>query len=109
MSPEALKALRKELGCTARDLGATIGVDQETVLAWERGDLFPTKRYVDAMLDLQRRGPSAILKKPKKKSSPMELLAEPAMWQLFRKLLQHEELRREVLRLAERYDDPSGD
>lgn len=109
MSPDALKALRKELGCTARDLGATIGVDQETVLAWERGDLFPTKRHVDALMDLKRRGPSAILKAPKKKGSPMELLAEPGFWLLIRKLLHHEELRREVLRLADRYEDPSGD
>ncbi len=109
MSPEALKALRKELGCTARDLGATIGVDQETVLAWERGELFPTKRYVEALLDLKRRGPSAVVRAPKKKSAPMELLTEPAFWLLVRKLLHHEELRREALRLAERYEDPSED
>ena len=33
MSPEAIKALRKELACTARELATSIGTDQATVLA----------------------------------------------------------------------------
>src|SRR5262250_1684837 len=45
MSPEDIKALRQELGCTARELATALGIEQETVLSWERAELFPTKRY----------------------------------------------------------------
>lgn len=59
MDPEAIKALRQELDCTATELGAAIGVEQATVLAWERGDLFPTRRYVEAMAALAKQGAQA--------------------------------------------------
>ncbi|NUP05077.1 MAG: helix-turn-helix transcriptional regulator [Polyangiaceae bacterium] len=107
MTPDELKALRRELGCTARDLATTIGVDQDTLVAWEKGELFPTKRYVDLLEDLRKRGPSAVVKKPKKGGSPMELLADPGLWLLVRKLIAHDTLRKEVARLAERYPDPA--
>ena len=106
MSPDDLKALRRELGCTARDLATTLGVDQELVVAWESGEMFPTKRHVEELEELRKRGPSGILKKPKKGASVMELLADPAMWSAVRKMLAHAELRKEVMRLAERYPDP---
>lgn len=106
MTPDELKALRKELGCTARDLATTIGVDQETVMAWEKGDLFPTKRSVELLEDLRKKGPSAILKKPRKGASVMDLLGDPALWGIVRKLLVHDDLRKEVARLADRFSDP---
>jgi transcriptional regulator with XRE-family HTH domain len=112
MSPADLKALRQELRCTARELAAALGLEQETVLSWERGDLFPTKRFVDKMSQLRARGPDAIPRRAKgqaKKAagSPLELLASPEVWLLVRKLLAHEELRAAVSKLAEAYPDPA--
>ena len=77
MSPEELKTLRKELSCTAKELAAALDLEQATVLAWERGELFPTKRHCDAMESLRRRGPSAIPKKRRKSApaSPLHALA----------------------------------
>jgi transcriptional regulator with XRE-family HTH domain len=112
MSPEDLKALRQELGCTARDLATALGVEQETVLAWERADLFPTKRLVVAMEELRRKGPAAIPKKRRKSApstSPLHALADPDLWRLVRKLLAHPELRTAALALAAPYPDPADE
>src|SRR6186713_3548357 len=108
MSPEDIKALRQELGCTARELAAALDLEQETVLAWERGDLFPTKRFVVLMEELRRKGPSAVPRKRRgkgEKASPMHQLADAELWRLFRKLLAHPELRAAAQRLAESYPD----
>ena len=59
MTPDDIKALRKELSCTAKELAQALGIDQATVLAWEKGDLFPTKPFVDKMNALRAKGPSA--------------------------------------------------
>jgi transcriptional regulator with XRE-family HTH domain len=110
MAPEEIKRLREELGCTARELATALGLEQETVLAWERAELFPTKRYVAKMEELRRKGPSAIPRKPKRAAaaaSPMAVLSDPETWRLVRKLVAHAELRREVARLAEAYPDPA--
>mgnify|MGYP002140346735 CR=1 FL=1 len=56
MTPEEIKALRQELGCTARELSAALGIEQETVLAWEKAELFPTKRLVGKMEELRKLG-----------------------------------------------------
>jgi len=113
MEAGEIKALREELGCTARELAGALGVEQETVLAWERGDMFPTKRFVGLMEELRRKGPGAIPKTPKKKrgtpASPLHALADPELWRLFRKLLGHAELRAAALKLAESYPDPAED
>ena len=53
MTPEEIKALRQELSCTARELAGALDLEQDTVLAWEKGEQFPTKRYVDSMEDLR--------------------------------------------------------
>ena len=66
MSPDDIKALRRELSCTARELAAALSLDQETVLAWERGELFPTKRYVERMEEVRKRGAAAVPRKRKK-------------------------------------------
>ncbi len=110
MSPDDVKALRKTLACTARELGATLQLPQETIVAWERGELFPTKRHVDAMRALEQRGPSAIVRTSKRSEAkpPLALLAEPGVWALFRKILAHPELRAQVERLANDFDDPAA-
>lgn len=112
MSPDEIKALRKELGCTARELATALGIEQQTVLAWEREELFPTKHFCEAMADLRKKGPSAIPKKPRKKAAPMTpmaALADPETWRLVRKLIAHAELRAAVEKMAEAYDDPADD
>lgn len=109
MAPEDIKKLREGLSCTARELAGALGIDQETVLAWERGDLFPTKRFVGMMEELGRKGPAAIPRKKKKSAAapPLHVLADPDLWRLFRKLLVHPELRTAVLKQAETYTDPA--
>ena len=108
MSPEDIKALRKELACTAKDLAAALEIDQATVFAWERGDLFPTKKHVDKMEELRAKGPGAIPKKSKGES-PMKALNDPLVWGLIRKIAAHKKLRDEVAKLAAGYPDPADD
>jgi transcriptional regulator with XRE-family HTH domain len=111
MSPDDIKALRRELSCTARELAAALSLDQETVLAWERGELFPTKRYVEMMEELRKRGAAAIPRKRKKGAAvtPMAALADPGLWLLVRKIVGHPELRSAVEKLAESYGDPADE
>jgi DNA-binding transcriptional regulator YiaG len=108
VTPEEIKALRQELSCTARELATALDIGQDVVLAWERAELFPTKRHVDQMAELRKKGPSAI---PRKKrgapASPMHALADPDLWRLVRKLIAHPPLRAAVTKLAEPYDDPA--
>jgi transcriptional regulator with XRE-family HTH domain len=109
VTPDEIKDLRKELSCTAKELAASIGTDQATVLAWEKADLFPTKADVGRMRDLRAKGPGAVVRKAKASTDPAKALADPAMWLLLRKLLVHKKLRDEVTKLAEGYPDPAGD
>jgi len=106
MAPEEVKALRKALGCSARDLGAALEVPAETILAWEKGELFPTKQYVEKLEALRAQGPGAVGKRRKADRSPIELLEDPEVWSLFRKLLTNRDLRAEVLKLAAKFPDP---
>ncbi len=106
MSPEELKALRKELSCTAKELAAALDLEQSTVLAWEKGELFPTKQYVDAMEALRAKGPGAIPRKSKG-DNPVKALADPQVWELLRKIAAHKKLRDEVAKLAAKYSDPA--
>lgn len=106
MTPDEIKALRKDLACTAKELAQALGIEQSTVLAWEKGDLFPTKAFVDKMAALRARGPVAIPKKAKG-AEPMKVLADPALWELVRKIVAHKKLRDEVLKLAAPYPDPA--
>jgi transcriptional regulator with XRE-family HTH domain len=109
VSPDAIKALRKELGCTAKELAATLGIDQKEVLAWERADLFPTKAFVDKMEALRAKGPGAVARKAKGAVDPVKVLADPQLWELLRKLAAHKRLRDEVAKLAAAYSDPAED
>jgi len=108
VSPDELKALRKELSCTAKELAAALDLEQSTVLAWERGELFPTKQYIDAMEALRARGPGAIPRKSKG-DNPVKALADPQTWELLRKIAAHKKLRDEVAKLAAKYSDPAED
>jgi transcriptional regulator with XRE-family HTH domain len=105
-----VRAVRKELGCTARELATALGVEPEVVTAWEQGEAFPTKQWVERLEKLRAAGPSSVAKRPRKGQSktPMDRLADPTTWSLVRKLLHHPDLFAEVARLAERYDDPAA-
>ena len=115
MAPDDIKALRQQLQCTAKELAGALGIEQATVMAWERADLFPTKAYVDRMNALRAKGPGAIVRKGNKtaaaKASPggdaMRALADPRLWELVRKLSAHTKLREQVLQMAESYPDPA--
>ena len=114
MEADQIKALRQELGCTAKELAAALGIEHETVVAWEQGEQFPTKRFVGMMEELRRKGASAIPKAPKRRraaaaaaATPMQVLADPELWRLVRKLCAHAELRAAALKLAEGYPDPA--
>ena len=110
MTPEEIKALRAELKCTARELAGALSLEQSTVMSWESGELFPTKKYVDAMAVLRAKGPSAIPKKAKgAQPSPFRVLGDPGLWEIVRKLVAHKKLRDEVTKLASSYPDPADD
>ena len=108
VTPDELKALRKDLACTAKELALALGLDQSTVLSWEKGDLFPTKPYIDKMNALRAKGPGAIPRKSKG-ADPIKALTDPALWELLRKLAAHKKLRDEVLKIAAAYKDPAAD
>jgi transcriptional regulator with XRE-family HTH domain len=108
VTPDEIKALRKDLSCTAKELAQALGTDQATVLSWEKGELFPTKAWVDKMAQLRARGPASIPKKAKG-AEPMKVLADPALWELVRKLVANKKLRDDVVKLAAAYPDPAAD
>lgn len=117
MTGDDIKALRRALDLSAKKLAEALGVDQATVLAWEREELFPTKRHAEAMSALAARAatePDApALEATSKRREPDRLIAQaltdPEVWALFRKLLAHPTLRAEALSLAKKYDDPAND
>ncbi len=106
VTPDEIKALRKELSCTAKELGAALELEQSEVLAWEKGERFPTKQYVDKMAALRAKGPGAVPKKSKG-ADPIKVLADPLVWELLRKIAAHKKLRDEVAKLAAGYPDPA--
>jgi len=106
VTPDEIKALRAELKCTAKELAGALDLDQATVMAWEKGELFPTKRYVDEMNALRAKGPSAIPRKSKG-TNPVLALKDPQVWELLRKIAAHKKLRDEVAKLAAKYADPA--
>jgi transcriptional regulator with XRE-family HTH domain len=109
VKPDELKALRKELSCTAKELAGALGLEQSTVLAWEKGDLFPTKQFIDKMETFRAKGPSSIPRKSKSaNASNVALqLKDPLVWELVRKIAAHKKLRDEVAKLATSYADPA--
>jgi transcriptional regulator with XRE-family HTH domain len=110
VQPEEIQKLRKELACTAREFATALGVDPKDVTAWEAGELFPTKRHVTAMAALRERGPTAIVRAPRGKAAAktgQQRLADPSLWRLVRKLIEHPALFDEASKLAEKYSDPA--
>jgi transcriptional regulator with XRE-family HTH domain len=108
VTPDELKALRTELKCTAKELAVALDLEQSTVMAWEKGELFPTKQYIDKMNALRAKGPSSIPRKSKG-GNPIVTMKEPIVWELFRKLAAHKKLRDEVAKMAEKYPDPADE
>jgi transcriptional regulator with XRE-family HTH domain len=105
MQPEDVKRIRDALGCSMGDLAAAVGVDVRTLLAWEAGDQFPTKRHADRLAALEKQGPSAIKRtRSKKVPTGSDLFADPRFWTVVRKLAVHPELFSEVEKLSETYD-----
>jgi transcriptional regulator with XRE-family HTH domain len=106
VTPDDIKVLRKELGCTARDLATTLGIEQKEVLAWESGELFPTKRFVEQMKALRQKGPSAVLKTAKGKAvAPTDRVSDPAFWAVVKKLMLYPALYDQVSKLAEQFGE----
>lgn len=111
MLPEDIKQLRETLGCTARELAETLKIEQKTVLAWEDGELFPTKRHVSMMERLAKQGPKGIVRKPrgKKRAKDMARLADPKLWEVVRKLIAYPDLFNRVVDIAADLPDPGDD
>jgi transcriptional regulator with XRE-family HTH domain len=110
VEPDAIQKLRKELACTARELATALGVDPKEVSAWEAGELFPTKRYVAAMEALRAKGPSAIVRAPRGKAAQktgQQRLADPALWRIVRKLVEHPAFFDQVDKLSASFADPA--
>jgi transcriptional regulator with XRE-family HTH domain len=113
VTPDEIRALRKQLKCTMQELAAALEVEAQTVIAWEDGAMFPTKRFVEKMRALGEKGPGAVPRLGRRRASaavaatPMQALADPELWRLLRKLIAHSELRRKVDELAAGYDDPA--
>jgi DNA-binding transcriptional regulator YiaG len=107
MSPEELKQLRQELGCSLGELSASVEVDVKTLLAWESGDLFPTKKHVDRLLALKQAGQSAVVRRVKrgKPASGLDALDDPRLWAIVKKLASFPEFLSEVEKLASRYGE----
>ncbi|MBN2197530.1 MAG: helix-turn-helix domain-containing protein [Polyangiaceae bacterium] len=112
MKPEEIRALREALHCSATQLGETLGVGAETVRAWERAELFPTKRWVAAMARLFAEGPAAVHRKRRRtcraETDPVGIavLARPEVQEIVRKLGMYPELMDQVQELASTYEDP---
>ena len=114
VSPEEIKQLRKDLNLSARELATSIKAETEDVWAWETGERFPTKRFVTRMLALRKAGAPkktpADVREPKapakpaaaRTSDPVSLarLADPELWTLVRKLVQHPTLFESVAALG---------
>ncbi len=104
MTPDEIKLARAALKCTAKELAAALELEAATVMAWERGDEFPTKKFVDRVRKLVEAGPGAIPRKAKG-ADPLDALRDPEVWLLIRKLLANPKLRAEVSKLADKYDE----
>jgi DNA-binding XRE family transcriptional regulator len=108
VTPEQIKELRKTLACSASELAKALEVEARTVVLWESGEEFPTKKHVELMQELGEKGPSAILRKPKGKItgvSGMDRLDDPKLWHIVRKLLVHPQFFEQVVKIADDYPD----
>jgi transcriptional regulator with XRE-family HTH domain len=104
MQAEDVKRLRESLGCSVGELAASVGVDVKTVLGWESGDLFPTKRHADRLKALERQGPSAVKRKSKAPATGADLLSDPRFWKVVQKLATNSDFFSKVEKLSETYE-----
>jgi transcriptional regulator with XRE-family HTH domain len=104
MTPDEIKKARLALKCTAKELAAALDVEASTVMAWERGEMFPTKQYVEKMQEFVAAGPAAIPKKAKG-ADPLDALRDADVWALIRKIVAHPKLRAEIQKIADKYED----
>jgi DNA-binding XRE family transcriptional regulator len=101
MGPEDIKKLRDELGCSLGELSTFVGVDTKTLIEWEAGDLFPTKRHVAKLEAARKAGPEAVRrKKPASVPTGLAALSEPRLWALVNKLVTDPAFFAEVEKLA---------
>lgn len=105
MSPEEIRALRKDLALTQRQLADALKVDVDAVREWEKEEAFPTRANCEAMETLRANPPP---KTPKNAATPMQVLSDPSFFTLVRKLIAHPKLRAEVDRLSAEYPDPAS-
>ncbi|HEX4337411.1 MAG TPA: XRE family transcriptional regulator [Polyangiaceae bacterium] len=103
MSPDEIKKLRDDLGCSLGELATFVGVDVKTVIEWEAGDLFPTKRHVVNLEAARKAGPEAI-RRPKAVAAPngLDALSDPRLWAIVQKLVTDPTFFAEVEKLAAR-------
>jgi transcriptional regulator with XRE-family HTH domain len=101
MGPEDIKKMRDELGFSLGELAEAAGVDVRTILAWEAGDLFPTKKHVSKLEAARRAGPSA---ERRSKAAPppkgLDVLSDPRLWAIVAKLASDPKFFAEVEKLA---------
>ncbi|HEX4476472.1 MAG TPA: helix-turn-helix domain-containing protein [Polyangiaceae bacterium] len=107
MVPDDIKRLRDELSLSLGELADAVGTDVRTVLAWESGDLFPTKRHSVRLVALREAGPQPKPKKKPRAPAP-DPLADPRLWAVVRKLVAHPDFLDRAEQLAVEYEDPAG-
>jgi DNA-binding transcriptional regulator YiaG len=102
-----VKALRKELRLSIQALATSLKVEARTILAWEAGDLFPTKKHASAMLALvaqrkadERPSPSS---NSESNDDALSQLKNPELWDLVARLATDPEFFATVQRLAKRH------
>lgn len=102
MTPEDIKALRKGLHLTARQLARALDVEGDDVVAWEAGERFPTKRLVTKMLNLREAGSS---EQPAAQKAPeptqASALENPKLWAVVRRLVEDPAFLERVAKAAE--------
>ena len=106
MTPDEIKALRKTLSLSQRELAEALEVEVEAVRSWERGETFPTKGSFSALVALRESPPR---RAPPRAPSVWQLLGDERFLSLVRKLLADAKFRGEVERLAQSVPDPLDD
>ncbi|MBK7586519.1 MAG: XRE family transcriptional regulator [Myxococcales bacterium] len=112
MSPEDVKALRKELSCSIGELARALEVEAKLVVQWESGALFPTKRHVERMKALELGGPGKMPRIARSKAASttgLARLADPKLWEIVQKLAAHPAFFEQVAKLAEAEPDPQDE
>ena len=103
MRPEEIRALREELDCSVGELARAVGVETRTVLAWEAGDLFPTKRHVDKLQAARKAGRGALgAGKAHPRRAGAEMLEDPRLWAIVSRLVKDPTFFAEVEKLAKK-------